>query len=133
MERIVSIIRNNFPQKLVAFLLAVIVWTMVNRAIGPATPTLPEQRIEMRGVPVFVLGRADIQSEVVLRPAEVDVTVKGAPQKLQHLKPQDLKLYVDISGLRGKARDTRRVQWSLSVPGVQIDSTFPRVIEVELR
>lgn len=133
MERILSIIRNNLWYKISAFAIAIIIWTMVHRAIGPTTPAFSEERTVLKQVPVHVLAEADIQGEVVLKPNAVDVTVKGTPPGLRQVRASDVRLYVDISGLKGKARDTRRVQWSVSASGVQVDSTLPRMVEVELR
>lgn len=126
-----SLIRSNWEYKAGALFIAIIIWTMINRAIGPAS-ALPEQRSVIKQVPVFILGRAE-QGEVILRPEQVDVNVRGTPEAIRQVKHTDVRLYVDISGLRGNARDSRRVQWSVSAPGVQVDSTSPRVVEVELR
>jgi YbbR domain-containing protein len=133
MDRILSLVRHNFPIKFGAFLIAIIIWTMVNRALGPASTALPEERTVLKQVPVYVLGRADIQGELILKPDVVDVSIRGTPEGVRLVKAADVRLYVDIAGLRGKARDTRRVQWSIRASGVQVDWTSPSVVEVELR
>src|SRR5947207_2482700 len=135
MEQLRSFLHTNLMLKVAALLLAIIIWSMINDAItsSPANVSLPEAPMILKNVPVLVLGRASIQGEVVLKPATVDVTVKGPPDRVRHILPSQFTMYVDISNIGGKDRYRQRVQYAINAWGVQVDRISPPTVEVEIR
>jgi|ERR1051325_8989920 YbbR domain-containing protein len=135
MEWLRAFVRRNLLFKIMALLLAIVIWTMVNRTINSpgSAVSLPEEPRTLHNLSVLVLGRATVQGDVLLKPELVNVTVKGLPNEVRRFAPSQLTLYLDISNLTGKGRYRQKVQYSINAGGVQVDRISPPVIEVELR
>ena len=133
MNTIRSFLHHNLILKVGALLVAIIIWKMISDASSIGPPLLPEGRRVIQRVPVFVLGRPTLQGDLVLNPDAVNVTIKGPPEAVRTVTPAQITLYVDISNWSGKTPFKQEVRHSISTSGVQVDSTSPRVVEVELR
>jgi YbbR domain-containing protein len=134
-EHLRTFLQTNLMFKIAALLLAILIWTMVNRAINSgAGAGLPEESRTLPKVSVLVLGRATAQGEAVLKPDVVSVTIRGHPNEVHRFNPAtQLTLYVDISNLSGPGRYRQQIQSSIRAAGVQVDQISPNVVEIELR
>lgn len=133
MERIRKFVRHNFPFKLGALLLAIIIWNMINSAIvSSRQASLPMARKVVTQVPVKVLDLASIKGVVTIKPTVALVTVKGPPDQVQNLTAAQIMLYVDVSNLERGQRYRQQIQYSVNAWSVQVESISPREVEVEL-
>lgn len=121
--------------KVAALLLAIVVWSMINDAItsSSSTVSLPETTKVLKEVPVLVLGRASIAGDILLKPAHVNVTVKGPPEQVKHVSLSQITLYVDVTNIGGKDKYRQKVQYAITAWGVQVDRISPPTVEVEFR
>jgi hypothetical protein len=80
--------------------------------------------------------RALLSSEdsrtVRIRPEKVDVTLKGTPERLSGLNPQDVSVYVDCTELTEPADYEVPVRINLP-PGVKVDKIEPPVVQVGVK
>lgn len=121
-----SLVTHNRWQKLFSFLFAVLIWFNIrqglDRAAGPDTRTFPH-------VPIMVLTLASDPNQFRVRPTEVSVTVRGTPETLARLHPQDIEAYVNLS--EAVPTNGHTIPVHVQAPNVQAISVFPMNVFVE--
>jgi len=130
-----QVIRKNIWLKLFSLGLAVLIWFTINLAIKnqlPAAGPMPLSSSDRRvlpNLPVLVMSSADNVHDVRVSPKEVEVTVQGESRTLKNLKPQDIRVVVDLSVIQA-AHDlrTRIAVWT--PPGVTEVRVDPEEVQV---
>lgn len=121
------LLQNNTIVKILAVFLAVILWIYITgdtQNVNTFDTTRPFAK-----VPVSCYQLSDFM-EVIEMEKEVDVTVRGRPETLVTLAPDDLELFVDLRGLK-KGEHLLPVK-SMVPSGVRIDKISPAKIKVVL-
>lgn len=121
---ILRFFRENLAVKLLSLAFAVVLWFFV----------MGEQRHEVSYVvPVEYLNLPrglTIANEV---PAAVAVTVSGPRALLVHLGPDDLRLPLDLSGLRPGLTSFKRIEENLKAPGgLVVTRISPASIDIRI-
>ncbi len=119
------LLQNNTAVKILAVFLAVILWVYItgdtrNVSSFDSTRTFVRMPVSCYQLSEFL--------EVVEMLNEVDVTVRGRPEALAALTPDDLELFVDLRGLR-KGEHVLPIKGRVSSE-VKIDKIFPAKITV---
>jgi len=100
-------ILNNAWQKIISFSLAVLLWFAIDS-------TTPENQTDF-GLPTFTalrpLERGDYRRPITVMnsaantrafevvPNQVDVVVRGDPNKIKNLEPSSIRVFVDVSSV----------------------------------
>lgn len=126
---------NDFWLKLFSAALAVLIWLAVSFAIRrDVSPTQPlnlmttEQRMFLN-VPVVVLSSAEDVRSVRVHPKEVELTVQGEGRLLKELKPSELRVMVDLTGIQAAQGLRKRLTVS-TPPGITYVRVFPDEVQV---
>lgn len=130
-----ELITRNLGWKLSSLVLATLVWLAVytNSGNNVRLPTVGRGGVATRSfpsVPVTVRVPATCTWRWHVEPTEVALTVRGDPRLVQTLRPEDLEVIVDLTGLE----DFTTVQWPPRVAapdGVTIENIKPQSIRVE--
>ena len=96
---------QNWPQKLGAVILAILIWLFVSTNDSSTT-----QRSLL--VPITVEGLQEDRVAVGL-PDMVEVTISGPSNRINRLRPENISAVLDLSGMQGEFRKEIRVE----VPG----------------
>lgn len=130
MDRIWTMIRSNLPQKIIAIIFAVILWSYV---MGDQNPNI--SRV-IRHVPV------EFQNEAVLKSKnlawmdreiqEVSVKIEGRRSDVANFKPYDIKAVADMSSIN--VSGTQKIPIKLvNVPGnIEVVDITPAYVEVKI-
>jgi YbbR domain-containing protein len=127
----ISFLRNlvlkDFWLKLFSLMLAVLLWLAVK--VASRKDGGIDQRVSSKMLPVAILALAEDVHNFRVSPSEVEVTLQGNPKTLQSLQANDLRAFVDLTGV-GAARDLRK-RIEVSVPaGVTPLSVIPEEVQV---
>lgn len=133
-----KIFENNNVLKIVAFLLALLMWFFVNSDGQPRT----ELSRTFSNVPV-TWQNLDNDFVVTRPPDNVDVVIRGDSTVLDAMVPQDLIIYVDLQGKKAgthtlpvagtSPRGTRITNWNPRTLEIEIDEIINLQIEVKLQ
>ncbi len=133
-----KIFENNNVLKIVAFLLALLMWFFVNSDGQPRT----ELSRTFSNVPV-TWQNLDNDFVVTGPPDNVDVVIRGDSSVLDAMVPQDLIIYVDLQGKKAgthtltvagtSPRGTRITNWNPRTLEIEIDEIINLQIEVKLQ
>jgi YbbR domain-containing protein len=133
-----KIFENNNVLKIVAFLLALLMWFFVNSDGQPRT----ELSRTFSNVPV-TWQNLDNDFVVTRPPDNVDVVIRGDSSVLDAMVPQDLIIYVDLQGKKAgthtlpvagtSPRGTRITNWNPRTLEIEIDEIINLQIEVKLQ
>jgi len=88
------------------------------------------RRLEKR--PVRPLLASDDSRVVLVRPEQVDVELKGTPQRIEQLNPENVYTYVDCTDLTEPTSYEVPVRVDLP-PGILIEKIEPSVVEVTVK
>ena len=81
-------------------------------------------------VPISILGLRSIESPIRLAEKEVEVVVAGSEEVLKKVQLEDLRAYVDVSGLKaGKYQVPISI---MNIQNVELKSVKPNSVEVEI-
>ena len=132
-----DLIFRDFWLKLFSFVVAVLIWFIVNIALknegSPGSITSlslvpPEQRV-FANLPVVILSSAEDVRSVHVSPKEVEVTVQGDPKLLKTLKAEDIRVLLDLTGI-GAAHDLRKRIEVSTPPGISHVRIYPEEVQV---
>ena len=133
-----KIFENSNVLKIVAFLLALLMWFFVNSDGQPRT----ELSRTFSNVPV-TWQNLDNDFVVTGPPDNVDVVIRGDSSVLDAMVPQDLIIYVDLQGKKAgthtltvagtSPRGTRITNWNPRNLEIEIDEIINLQIEVKLQ
>ncbi|MBW6512386.1 MAG: YbbR-like domain-containing protein [Desulfuromonadaceae bacterium] len=120
----VKIIMENWFLKLLSLTFAVILWFFV----------MGEQRLEqgysaslqLRNIPKGLMIANDV-------PSTIDVRISGPRTLLMNLKPSEVRLSVDLTGLKAGVTSFKRLEEQLNLPtALKVTRLSPPVIDVRL-
>jgi YbbR domain-containing protein len=97
--------------KLFSLVLAVAIWLIVNKMRGesPMPAAVAVQKILPVGnVPVFVVSASSDVRGFRVHPAAVAVAVAGPPDLVSNLQPNQIRAFVDLTGI-GAANPTQQL------------------------
>ncbi len=121
--------------KLFSLALAILTWTTVNfavqRSASPGTPLVPvmaEQRL-FSGLPVVIMSSAEDVRNLSVNPKEVDVLVRGEAAALDKLRPNDIRVIVDLTGIEAAHDLRKRIEVS-TPPGVAYVRVDPEEVQI---
>ncbi len=114
---------QHLPLKLIALVLAIIIWVMV---VG-------EQKSEVQYTVPLELRNVPDELEIIERTSQVEVTVRGFSSTLKRLTPGDIDVHIDLSSVV-KGPNTFVIQPDeITVPvGVSVIQVSPSNIDVLL-
>jgi YbbR domain-containing protein len=125
-------ISYNRWQKGFSLLFAILIWFTVRQDVerDAGTPVVPEGYARtFEHLPIRILTHASELNPYRISPAEVTVVLRGPPDILNRLRPQDVEAYVNV------AQDSlsypgRRVV-HVNAPGAQLGSVSPQEVLIE--
>ncbi|RME95001.1 MAG: hypothetical protein D6766_04385 [Verrucomicrobia bacterium] len=125
-------ITNNLGWKLLSVALAAIVWMAADYAMrrppSPATVAGTARRT-FANLPITILTTANDPRHYVVEPAQVRATFRGPPEVIERLRPGDISVFVNLTGIRD-ARELRKNIEVLAPPGVTLVSLMPSEVLV---
>jgi YbbR domain-containing protein len=137
-EFIRNLIVRDFWLKLLSLVFAVFIWLAVSkvvlkREVGSPLAAFGAQVVEQTyvNVPIMVIFPAAEIRNVNLNPTEVRVSVRGSPDAMQRLRPQDIHAQVDLTGIESARALRKRIEISLP-SGITYTRVVPDEVEVFL-
>jgi YbbR domain-containing protein len=126
----IAFLRNLFLEdiwlKLFSLALAVLTWLTVTVAIqkevSPTEALIRNKELTFSNLPVVVLSAAGDVHAFRVDPKEVQLTVQGDPRILASLKPRDIRVMVDLTGIDpvGDVRKPIKVSTPAGVTHVRV-------------
>jgi YbbR domain-containing protein len=98
-----DIIVHNFWWKMLSLLVAGMAWLTIQFTVFqkvkpvPQSPVVKTLTYNFTAVPVTLLAAPSNTSRFKVSPETVSVSVSGAENVMQKLKPEEVKAYVDVS------------------------------------
>ena len=126
-------LRHNRWQKLLSLLLAMLIWFTVKQGLerGGGLPVVPDGNTRpFEHVPVRVLTATASPAAFRVTPSEVTVVLRGRPDTLARLRPQDVEVYVNLADNPPTNASRRAVR--VNAPGCQVGSVSPQVVTIDL-
>jgi YbbR domain-containing protein len=129
----IAFLRNLFLKdfwlKLFSLAVALMIWSIVHNATGSGNPfrsTTVKQR-PFPGLPVVVLSSAENVLRFRIDPKEVKVTVQAESRLLKELKPENIRVTVDLTGIESANNLRKRVEVSVPAGVTVVDVQPPEV------
>lgn len=122
----------NRWQKVFSLLFAILIWFNVRQSVenNGGDPVVPEAYSRtFEHLPIRVLTLASDLEQVRVTPGEVTVVLRGRPELLNRLRPQDVEVYVNLTEEPPPPSDRRPVH--VNAPGVQLGSVSPQEVLIE--
>jgi YbbR domain-containing protein len=128
-----NLVTQDFWLKLFSLLLATLTWLAVNflltRESSPLAPLVPTDVRTFLNLPVVVMSSAEEVRDFKVSPNQVSVTVQGEARLMQSLQPKDVRVLVDLSGVRASGQLRRQIE--VSTPqGISYVQVVPPQVEV---
>jgi YbbR domain-containing protein len=127
-----EILVRNLSWKLLSLFLGILVWYFVSVGIQRGFTPFSRLNAVTFELPVFVLTSGTIPTAFEVRPARVNVTVRGRRDTVQRLSETDLVAYVDLSDVFTVSEVQRRVEVNLRW-GTAEATVEPAAVRVMLR
>ncbi|HVV02073.1 MAG TPA: CdaR family protein [Verrucomicrobiae bacterium] len=129
-----DLIFHDFPLKLFSLVLAILVWVTVTFAIRKEGVVAPGVRYSLAErtfytLPVAVLSSAEDVHRFKVSPSEVTVTVQGDPQAFENLQSKDIKVLVDLTGIKTANELRKKIEVS-TPPGISRVRVDPEEVSV---
>lgn len=130
-----NLVLDNLWLKLLALALATLVWYGIKSKIdkGIQPPTGAQASISTRLFerhPLSVLIAASATNQFRLDTNLVNILVKGEIGLVESLEPQDIQVFVDLTGAPPVTEATNRVLVQLP-PGITLDQVIPAYVRVQ--
>lgn len=122
----------NRWQKAFSLLFAVLIWFTVRQSVenNGGDPVVPEAYSRtFEHLPIRVLTLASDLEQSRVTPGEVTVVLRGRPEVLNRLRPQDVEVYVNLTDTPPSSPDRRPVH--VNAPGAQLGSVSPQEVLIE--
>lgn len=119
------LLQNNTAAKIISIFLAFILWFYITGDTRNAVPLESSRTFDRLPIAVYNLADFHVITEME---REVDIVLRGASEDLANITPENLDIYVDLSGL-GEGEHTVRVRTSIP-PDVRIQDISPSSINV---
>lgn len=123
---------HNLGWKLLSVGLAALIWMSADYAMRrpPDTGALTAAaRRTFPALPITILTTANDPRHYVVEPAEVRATFRGPPALIDRLRPSDISVFVNLTGIRD-AKELRKSIEVLAPPGVTLVSLTPSEVLV---
>jgi len=88
----------------------------------------------IKSIPIKILetsGSMNMQLELLSTP-HVDVTINGSRGKVNKIKPEMIKPYIDISSFEDPGKYKITIDCWVNLEGVKITNIFPKQVEIKL-
>ncbi|HWQ93765.1 MAG TPA: CdaR family protein [Clostridia bacterium] len=133
-EYLRNLFLKDFWLKLFSFALAVLLWFIIYFARdfspGTGTPlTMVTEKRTIAQLPVDILSSAEDVRSFRVNPKEVEVTVQGDPRILNRLRPKEIRVLVDLTGISAAHDLRKRIEVS-TPPGVTYVRIYPEEVQV---
>jgi YbbR domain-containing protein len=122
----------NRWQKIFSLFFAILIWATVRQGVerGGGAPVVPDAYSRtFEHLPIRVLTLASELNQYRVTPAEVTVVLRGRPDLLNRLRPQDVEVYVNLTEAAGANSHHRTVH--VNAPGTQLGSVSPEEVLIE--
>jgi len=120
-----DLLRKNAAEKLIAVGISLALWLVLVRGYSPSS--------EVFKVPVEVRALSATMRVSAIRPARVNVTLKGLQRDLKLLNPLSLRLFIPVEGLAAGSHRITLSEELLRFPGaLQVDEFDPSTVELSL-
>lgn len=127
------LIFDDFLLKVFSVVLAFLIWLTVSFAIrkqgAPVPPLARLDQITFASLPVVVMSSAADVRNFRVNPKEVEVTVEGDARLLKDLRPEDIRVRVDLTGIEAAHDLRKRIEVSTPV-GVAPVRVAPQEVQV---
>ena|SRR5438067_11457386 len=129
-----QLIFRDFWLKLFSFALAVLIWLIVSFAIQKegspvaALSLTPAERTFVN-LPVIVMSAAQDVRNIRVRPALVEVTVRGDAKVVRALQANEIRVMVDLTGIEAAREMTKRIEVSTPA-GISHIKVVPEEVQV---
>lgn len=126
---------KDFWLKLFSLALALLIWFTIGIAIDKEGTQnrplglLPVEQRTLDELPVVVLSSAEDVRSLQVRPKTVDVTIQGDPKVLRALRPSDIRVLVDLTGIGEAQSLNKRIEVSMPA-GITLVQVEPQVVQV---
>jgi YbbR domain-containing protein len=128
-----NLVVQDFWLKLFSLLLATLTWLAVNfiltKKSSPLAPLVPTDVRTFLNLPVVVMSSAEEVRDFKVSPNQASVTVQGEARLMQSLQPKDIRVLVDLSGVRASGQLRRQIEVS-TPPGISYVQVVPPQVEV---
>ena len=124
--------RHNWWQKLLSLFFAILIWFTVRQGVerGGGPPIVPDSNTRaFEHLPIHVLTLASQLEHLRVSPSEVTVVLRGRPDTLNRLRPQDVEVYVNLADPSASTGMRRPVR--VNAPGAQVGSVSPQEVLIE--
>ncbi len=122
----------NRWQKIFSLFFAILIWANVRQGVerGGGAPVVPDAYSRtFEHLPIHVLTLASELDQYRVAPAEVTVVLRGRPDLLNRLRPQDVEVYVNLTD--STAVPLTHVAIHVNAPGAQLGSVSPEQVLIE--
>ena len=129
-----DLVFRDFWLKLFSLGLAILIWVTVSLAIWkevspPSVSNVTTDERPFYHVPVLVMSSAADVSNFKVSPSEVDVTVKGETEIVRKLEANEIRAWVDLTGIESARNLHKRIDIS-TPPGVSLERVSPEEVQV---
>ena len=126
-----DIMARNLGWKLLSLFLGILVWYFVSTGIRQGFTPFSRLSTVSFERPVLILTSGQIPTAFEVRPAKVNVTVRGQRDALQRLSEEDLVAYVNLSDVFTATEVQRRVEVNLRWSALEM-TVSPATVRVLL-
>ena len=129
-----DLVLRDFWLKLFSLGLAILIWVTVSLAIWkeispPLAPSVTAEERPFYHVPVLIVSSAADVRNFKVSPGEVDVTVKGETEIVRKLEANEIRAWVDLTGIESASKLRKRIDIS-TPPGVSLERVSPEEVQV---
>ncbi len=125
-------ISYNRWQKGFSLLFALLIWFTVRQGVerDSGAPVVPDGYSRtFEHLPIRILAHASESNRFHVTPSEVTVVLRGTPDTLNRLRPQDVEVYVNIAETSDVFPGRRAVH--VNAAGAQLGSVSPQEVLIE--
>jgi len=128
-------ITKDFSWKLASLIVAAVIWHIVHTGMGQEpvieNPRAAINTVTFTNLPVLIISPADGEGKLEVKPKIVTVTVSGASQSLDDLKPGQIHPVINLTGIVA-ANDMRKHVDVYTPAGVTLVRADPPEVSVTI-
>jgi hypothetical protein len=128
-----NLVTRDVGLKLFALGLAVLIWATVQFAISKGITGVTQSGTQVLhtfpGLPVVKMSAAGDARVFDVKPAQVDVTVRGEREVVEQLTSRDIRVTVDLTEVTA-ARDLRKRVDVATPPGITLVRVTPGDVDI---
>lgn len=129
-------IREDILYKLLALLLATIIWLFVHKQIDRETITYEAPTTSSRFEELPLQFLLDPEASLRLRAEEMPeilVAIQGPRNLLERLTPEQIQTFVDLTDVTEAGKYERPVQVWVSGQALKVEDVHPQSVTIELK